>query len=220
MALYNKHFLDHKYFLRGEEHRLRGEWEQAIAHYEQVLHIDPAHEDALYWLGCCYLSWGQAENDCFNDYTARFENASVAFKRLLSVLRRKGKLAGSGFEVYHNLGEAQYHLAVTIMQGKTSRGYAGIPGCRGFFDNSIEYYKKAVELNPNSAESYHWLGNAQFTVGLYEEAGESFKRAIELDPDNLTYYYPLANLQEELGLADEAERSQNQAVRLLVENIN
>lgn len=219
MAVYNKLFLHNKYYLKGEEHRLRGELQQAIAYYDQALHIDPVHEDALFGLGCCYLRWGQAENDCFNDYTARFEKASAAFRRLISVLRRMGKLSGDSFEVYHNLGEAQYHLAVTIMQGKTSRGYPGIPGCRGFFDNAIENYKKAIELNPNSAESYHWLGNAQFTVGLSEEAGASFKRAIELDPDNLTYYYPLATLQEELGLTEEAERSQNQAIRLLVENI-
>lgn len=209
-----------KYFFNGEAHRLQGKLEQAISYYEKALQIDPEHDDTLFRTGCCYLKLGQLEGDCFNENTFRFEKAASVFHRIIVVQERRGSVSRDSYDIYHNLGEAQYHLAVTIMQRKTSRDFSGVPAWQGLIEKAIENYKQAIALNPNYAESYHWLGNAQFVVGLYEEAIKNYKRAIALNPDKISYYYPLSSVQEELGLNLEATKSYDQAMELLIRKIN
>lgn len=208
-----------KCFFKGEEHRLRGELKQAISYYEKALQIDPEHDDALFRTGCSYLKWGQLEGDCFNENVLRFEKAASVLQKLITIQEKNGSVSRYSYDVYHNLGESQYHLAVTILQSKTSRDFSGDPTGRGLFEKAIENYKQAITLNPDHAESYHWLGNAQFAVGLYEEAVRNYQQAIHLSPNKVSYYYPLASAQEELGLAMEATKNYDQAMELLLHTI-
>lgn len=206
------------YYFKGEEHRFRGELEQAIAFYEKALQIDPECEDGLFRAGCCYLKWGQRAGDCFNDNTTRFEKAAALFEKLIGLQESRGGSPGHSYEFYHHLGEAQYHLAITLMQGSTARRSPQGPVWRFYLERAIENYKQAIKLNPGYAESYHWLGNTQLALGLYEEAEVNYKRAIELNPHQISYYYPLATTQDELGLKKEAEKTYDRAIELLVQN--
>ncbi|MCL6634474.1 MAG: tetratricopeptide repeat protein [Peptococcaceae bacterium] len=203
-----------RYYFKGEEHRLRGELARAIDCYEKALQIDPEYEDALFRMGCCCLKWGQSAGDCFNWNTARFEKAVSVFQKLISLQEKTGHIPGHCHEFFHNLGEAQYHLAVTSMQGNHDSG-----GPRALFQKAVENYKRAIELNPGRAESYHWLGNTQFALGLYEEAINSYRQAIELNPGKVSYYFPLASAQDEAGLEKESEMCYNLALKLLIQKV-
>ena len=55
---------------------------------------------------------------------------------------------------------------------------------QGDFEQCAENLKKAVILNPNSAQSWHALGSAQRELGEYEEAIESYTQAFNLRPDS------------------------------------
>jgi len=75
----------------------------------------------------------------------------------------------------------------------------------GEFKKSSEAFERAVEANPNSALSHHWLGKAYgrraetsnplFAPGLASKARQQFEKAVELDPkdveaiDDLFSYY-------------------------------
>jgi tetratricopeptide (TPR) repeat protein len=75
----------------------------------------------------------------------------------------------------------------------------------GQFKKSAEAFDKAVEANPNSALSHHWLGKAYgrraetsnpfLAPGLASKARQQFEKAVELDPkdveavDDLFSYY-------------------------------
>ncbi len=60
-------------------------------------------------------------------------------------------------------------------------------GAGGFDQNSrqaIEWYQKAIELNPTSAELYYLLGNCYELLELdYKKAVQSFRRAVALNPN-------------------------------------
>ncbi len=54
------------------------------------------------------------------------------------------------------------------------------------FDKAIETFRRAVELDPSSAQAHDSLGAAYGAVGRNADAVESLKKAIQLDPSGET----------------------------------
>ena len=50
------------------------------------------------------------------------------------------------------------------------------------YDTAIEYYTKAIRVNPDNADTYAKRGNAEYLLGKYKEAVTDYSKAIELDP--------------------------------------
>ena len=57
------------------------------------------------------------------------------------------------------------------------------------YDLAIEYYTKAIGLNPENADSYAKRGNARFLSGDYKNAVIDYTKALELDPTRENIYY-------------------------------
>jgi superkiller protein 3 len=47
-------------------------------------------------------------------------------------------------------------------------------------ERAIEFYQKAIDLNPNLAEVYDKLGDTLAKVGRQKEASVSYRRGLEL----------------------------------------
>ena len=66
-----------------------------------------------------------------------------------------------------------------------------------YFQESVEKYRKCIELDKNNSNYWHGLGVALLILKDYEESNESFNRAYAIDQTNfailfnlaLTYYY-------------------------------
>ncbi|KAK4200573.1 hypothetical protein QBC40DRAFT_173740 [Triangularia verruculosa] len=74
----------------------------------------------------------------------------------------------------------------------------------GDYKHAIEFYTKAVVLQPNSAT---YLGNraaAYMSAGRWSEALEDCKRAVELDPHNSKILLRLARIYTSTGQPEEA----------------
>ena len=67
------------------------------------------------------------------------------------------------------------------------------------FEEAIEEYDKAIELDPNDPDYHNNKGVALYELHRYEEAIEEFDKAIELDPSNPSYYYYKGLAQEKLN---------------------
>jgi tetratricopeptide (TPR) repeat protein len=63
----------------------------------------------------------------------------------------------------------------------------------------IEAYRKAVELDPNSAGALVNLGTIYFNAHQWKEAELYYTQAIEVDPDYALAHFDLANLCDERG---------------------
>lgn len=55
---------------------------------------------------------------------------------------------------------------------------------KDLWDEAIFRWKKALEVNPQSAAAYNNLAVAYEKKGLWEEAGEAYEAAIKLAPQN------------------------------------
>ncbi|MHA1507634.1 MAG: tetratricopeptide repeat protein, partial [Promethearchaeota archaeon] len=59
------------------------------------------------------------------------------------------------------------------------------------YDKSIMYYKKALEIDPEYAYSWHGLGVSYERQKEYDKAIESYKKTLEIDPEYSYSWYGL-----------------------------
>jgi len=93
-----------------------------------------------------------------------------------------------------------------LHQQAYTRLYAGIT-CyeNGDLGGAIEYYNKALDLNPRMASAFHNRGLAHYANSHYNFAIDDFTRALALEPDNSDAYH-------NRGLAHHSIRNYNFAI--------
>jgi len=79
---------------------------------------------------------------------------------------------------------------------------------------SIEAYKKAVELNPNAAGALVNLGTIHYHLHKFKEAEDFYQRAIDVDPRYSLAHFNLGNLYDEEGRFDKALEQYTTALKL------
>jgi len=74
----------------------------------------------------------------------------------------------------------------------------------GNLDMALNYYQKAIDLNPYYAVAYNDIGVVLESKGDTKRAKEAYLRAISLEPNYLSAYYNLAALYEKESDFDQA----------------
>jgi superkiller protein 3 len=74
----------------------------------------------------------------------------------------------------------------------------------GNLDMALNYYQKAIELDPYYAVAYNDIGVVLEAQGSIDKAKESYTRAISLDSNYLSAYYNLAALYQKEGDSEQA----------------
>ena len=70
------------------------------------------------------------------------------------------------------------------------------------FEKSIDYYKKAIDINPNSIDAYINLSISLNKNGNLKEAISYCERAIEKNPKNIMALNNLGQYHQEIGNED------------------
>ncbi len=81
--------------------------------------------------------------------------------------------ANKALEIDPSLGEA--HAALGTEKWTYELDYAG----------AEREYRRAIELSPNYATAYHWLGEFLARQGRFDDAFAEYKKALELEPMSL-----------------------------------
>lgn len=85
---------------------------------------------------------------------------------------------------------------------------------KGRHDNAKEAFKKAVMLDPGSAEAHYRLGRAYRNLGNVKYAIRAFEEAVRIAPGMEEAYYSLATLYQELGSEKQALGAYQNVVRI------
>lgn len=106
-----------------------------------------------------------------------FINNGLAFLRV-----RQGRhleamaLCSSGYELLTNaLGEEKHQLHRSVLQYNIAQVYSML----GRDDDAVEYYRKAMRMDPYYSEYYNEVGNILQRSGRFEEAEAMYDLAIE-----------------------------------------
>jgi Flp pilus assembly protein TadD len=76
---------------------------------------------------------------------------------------------------------------------------------------SIELYRKALEIDPKYQDALHGLGMALFNHGQFEQAEGVAKRLIEIDGDDVLAHTSLSMIYHAQGRIEDAEKEGNLA---------
>lgn len=85
----------------------------------------------------------------------------------------------------------------------------------GDYKHAVHAFDQALELNPQSAEAYKWLGMSYLRLGetpvstfpkLLEKAVEAFNKSLSINPDEREVHYNLGLTYVALNRVDSAER--------------
>jgi Flp pilus assembly protein TadD len=81
----------------------------------------------------------------------------------------------------------------------------------GNLDESIELYRKALEIDPVYQDALHGLGMALFNHGRFDEAAEAAKRLIAIDSEDVLAHTSLSMIYHAQGRIEDAEKEGNVA---------
>ncbi|NKI34054.1 tetratricopeptide repeat protein [Wenzhouxiangella sp. XN79A] len=130
-----------------------GDSEQAVAHFDAALALQPDNVDALIGLvdaiGMVRSQGPMRTAEDREDFTEEY-------------LERARRLAPDSSQVVRALGD--WHF-------RSNRP-----------EQAIETYRRAVALNPNDATAHRNLGRVLFRMGRFDDATESLRKAVQLDP--------------------------------------
>ncbi len=129
---------------------------KSMKYFQQTIDIDSTYAQAYAGLGDSYLMLGV--------YGRRKpeESISIAKSFIEKALKLNNKLA----EAYATLGDINIHYDWNL-------------------DAAENNLKKAIELNPQYANGYHWYSEVLVLRGEFERAYQQSQHALELDPYSL-----------------------------------
>jgi len=82
------------------------------------------------------------------------------------------------------------------------------------FDEALQAFDKAIELNPQSADNWAWKAAALGNLGRDDESLDASNRAIELNPQNALAWHVKGLALHALGRADDAHIANSKASEL------
>jgi tetratricopeptide (TPR) repeat protein len=88
------------------------------------------------------------------------------------------------------------------------------------FNQSLQYYNKSIEINPQDSDAWVGQGNALKNLNKYNEAIKAYNRAIEINPHNSNAWYNKGFVLDELGELDEAIKAFDKAIKINPQNID
>lgn len=81
-------------------------------------------------------------------------------------------------------------------------------------DEAMEYYKEALELDPNNTYIHQALASLYRKMGEYASARNHLNKSLEIDATNPITYYNYGNLLVDMKHLDEAKAMYTKAIKL------
>lgn len=110
-------------------------------------------------------------------------------------------LCQSGYDLLtRELGEERHMLHRSVLQYNTAQVYAML----GRGDEAMDYYHKAIEMDPHYSEYYNEIGNILQRGERFEEAARMYDMAIEYSAPYPEVHFNKGMCALNLGMTDEA----------------
>jgi tetratricopeptide (TPR) repeat protein len=164
----------------------QGDYESALAHFNQTLSIDTNNMLALISRGACYRQlkrYGEAEHDLNTAVETSTNNIALS----LSLSNR-----GYFYAEITNFDNAIEDYSKAIQYNPSSsmayigRAYAEI--AKGEYTAAMPDCNMAVMLDPDSADPYDFRGRIFLQMGKYDRCIADYSKAIEINTNSILYY--------------------------------
>lgn len=195
---------------------MAGHLDAAIGRFQQALSLDPQLADAHYNLGNVFRKQKRRDEAvaAYRRAVQLVPNFAAAHYNLGNELREQGRLDEAiahyehALKVQPNYAKARRNLIRSLMERGDDLVRRREPG------KAAALFRRASQLNPDSADAHARLASALAAVKRHDEAIVYYRRALELKPDFAEAHLNLgASLQAQKNYA-QAEEHYQHALRL------
>jgi tetratricopeptide (TPR) repeat protein len=159
--------------------------EQSLAQIKKTLELSPGNTNAIPIRAGCYFLLKNFDAS-IADYRLAYsqDNKNVQVRTLLALaLRERGKIQG---EQRGDIAGAIPYLTeswqVSPTESETARLIGVAQALQGKYDESLTWFRRAVEINPNAADLLSDLSSAYYLAGDAAKGAEYRQKAIDLNP--------------------------------------
>ena len=186
-------FVVAQYMLGAVHQTLANRW-KAAAQFRASTQLDPAYPEPYKALGDLFLT---APRRLFDQAIEAYAKAieirpfyADAYVGLGDAKAGKGDVDGAVAAYQKALGYNPINAKVHVSLGKLYYSE------KGLYYESVQSYKKAVDLDPLNTDARMGLAEVYEDKGLYPEAIAEYKKVVELAPTNTGALYNLALVYE------------------------
>lgn len=193
---------------QADEYLSQGQYDAAIALYEQCIDVDPTEMSNYWHLGLAWLlqeEESQAQAIWLSALTQGTpEEVDVWMAELLKVLEAEGtrhlysgklqlaeKIYWQILELDSEQAEAHYNLGHALAQ-------------QGDFHEAVACWQRAIDLKPDFAEAYQEQGCVFQKLEEFDNAIACYLKALEIKPSWIETQYNLGLCFSQCGRLDEA----------------
>lgn len=155
----------------------RGEYAEAVEHYEKALHLKPNDAKARHNIGNCLLALG------------KFSEAAQQSRRALELnpaLEQAHLTLGQALLALGRPRDAISHFRVVTLEtsnAEAHKHWANALIALGRYDEAIGHYQEAIRMKPDFTEAQVSWGNALARKSRFSEAVKHYQAAIAINPD-------------------------------------
>jgi protein O-mannosyl-transferase len=156
----------------------RGQADQAIPLYRQVLEMEPRYPDAHYNLGNALASRGQIA-----EAAEQYRQALALRPHDPDFHTNLGNALASLGQIPEAIDHYQWALKADPQLAEAHNNLGVMLASQGRTAEAVEHYQEALSLNPNYAEAHYNLGNALASQGRLTEAVREYRLALKTNPN-------------------------------------
>ncbi|MDR1384968.1 MAG: tetratricopeptide repeat protein [Planctomycetaceae bacterium] len=199
---------DDAYGNRGYYRYWNKDFHGSIADFQKVLTINDQTSSTYYWLGRAYSAVG------------KYRNAIEMFDKALELDPEDNESffnRGCAKQKIHCFEDAERDLRTAYEKENSDAWTIHYLGhnfeWQGRFEESLEYFRKASDLNPDMVEWYCCYAAVLMKTKQIDEAIRQLNKTIEIDPKQAQPYFYLGEIYEERNEPTKAAEYYQLAIR-------
>jgi tetratricopeptide (TPR) repeat protein len=197
------------YYNRAEAYGSDGDYDLAIADYDQLLQLNPNDPEAYYLRGEANRAKGD-KDQAIADYTQTIKldpQNAWAYCNRANVYRTRG-------DYTHAMADYDHAIALSPKDGGLYYNRGTAYKNMADDDHAIADYDMAVKLDPKNVMAFYNRGTSYRAKGDLDHAIADYSSALRLDSKISKGYYNRANAYWAKGDLDDALSDYNQTVQL------
>lgn len=203
------------HFSRGNAYISKGDYDRAVADYDQAIKLQPDFAKAYNNRACAYIIRGDYDYaiiDLNQAIQLQPDSATEAYNNRGFIYTTKGNYNHAIADINQAI-----HLQPDLAVAYINRGNAYLS--KGDYSQSIANYDQAVKLQPDLTAMGYMNRAIIFSLeGNYDQAIVYLDKAIRLQPDLAEIYINRGNVNRKMSNYDQAIADLGQAIELQPNN--